>query len=175
MMSDDLTALIFELQRAPTPADKAKALARAWRTVRGLKPAERRLLAREVGFDGAEELIDGLGGSERGIFAPAAVLEALQKRGVDAHAWDPRERSMVDFGTAGFDRAWIALHGPGGEDGSTRASGNLRPQQRHCRRRVPGAAHPAGTCDRPGRHSGRRYCRRSPALRLAPRRASRPS
>ena len=48
----------------------------------------------------------------------AAVLEALQSSGVDAHAWDPAEKSMTDFTTAGFDRVWIALHGPGGEDGA---------------------------------------------------------
>jgi len=48
----------------------------------------------------------------------AAVLEGLQSRGVDAHAWDPAEKSMTDFTTAGFDRVWIALHGPGGEDGA---------------------------------------------------------
>ncbi len=78
-MNDDLTALVFELQRAPSATDKAKVLARAWRTVRGLKPVERRLLAREVGFDGAEELIEGLSGKDRGVFAPAAVLEAIGK------------------------------------------------------------------------------------------------
>jgi len=48
----------------------------------------------------------------------AAVLKALQSLGVDAHAWDPAEHSMAEFATAGFDRAWIALHGPGGEDGA---------------------------------------------------------
>ena len=48
----------------------------------------------------------------------AAVLEALQSRDVDAHAWDPAEKSMAEFGAAGFDRVWIALHGPGGEDGA---------------------------------------------------------
>ncbi len=48
----------------------------------------------------------------------AAVLEALQSKGVDAHPWDPAENSMAEFATAGFDRVWIALHGPGGEDGS---------------------------------------------------------
>lgn len=48
----------------------------------------------------------------------AAVLEALRSRGVDAHPWDPAEKSMTDFAAAGFDRAWIALHGPGGEDGA---------------------------------------------------------
>jgi D-alanine-D-alanine ligase len=48
----------------------------------------------------------------------AAVLAALKSRGVNAVGWDPAERSMQSFGEAGFDRAWIALHGPGGEDGS---------------------------------------------------------
>ncbi len=48
----------------------------------------------------------------------AAVLAALQSGGVDAHAWDPAEKSMPEFAAAGFDRAWIALHGPGGEDGA---------------------------------------------------------
>ncbi len=48
----------------------------------------------------------------------AAVLDALQAKGVDAHAWDPAEKPMADFANAGFDRVWIALHGPGGEDGT---------------------------------------------------------
>lgn len=48
----------------------------------------------------------------------AAVLKALQSKGVDAHAWDPAEHSMTEFAAAGFDRVWIALHGPGGEDGA---------------------------------------------------------
>lgn len=48
----------------------------------------------------------------------AAVLKALQARGVDASAWDPAERPLVEFANAGFDRVWIALHGPGGEDGA---------------------------------------------------------
>lgn len=48
----------------------------------------------------------------------AAVLEALLSRGVDAHAWDPADHTLSDFAAAGFDRVWIALHGPGGEDGA---------------------------------------------------------
>lgn len=48
----------------------------------------------------------------------AAVLKALQSKGVDARAWDPAEKSMAEFAGAGFDRVWIALHGPGGEDGA---------------------------------------------------------
>ena len=47
-----------------------------------------------------------------------AVLAALERRGVDAAAWDPAGRSLVEFAREGFDRVWIALHGPGGEDGS---------------------------------------------------------
>jgi D-alanine-D-alanine ligase len=47
-----------------------------------------------------------------------AVLTALKSLAVDAHAWDPAEKDMADFATAGFDRVWIALHGPGGEDGA---------------------------------------------------------
>lgn len=48
----------------------------------------------------------------------AAVLDALRSRDVDAHGWDPAEKTMTDFEAAGFDRVWIALHGPGGEDGA---------------------------------------------------------
>jgi len=47
-----------------------------------------------------------------------AVLAALRKQGVDAFGWDPAERTMREFADAGFDRVWIALHGPGGEDGA---------------------------------------------------------
>jgi len=47
-----------------------------------------------------------------------AVLNALQGRGVDAHPWDPAAHSLSEFAAAGFDRVWIALHGPGGEDGA---------------------------------------------------------
>ena len=55
--------------------------------------------------------------SERDIslLSGNAVLEALQRRGVDAHAFDPRDCSLA---TLAVDRVWIALHGPGGEDGT---------------------------------------------------------
>ncbi len=58
--------------------------------------------------------------SERAVSIDSgrAVLRALQSRGVDAHAWDPAESDLTEFAGAGFDRAWIALHGPGGEDGA---------------------------------------------------------
>ncbi len=47
-----------------------------------------------------------------------AVLAALQRRGVDAHAFDPKDRSLTELVSGRFQRAWIALHGPGGEDGT---------------------------------------------------------
>ena len=63
-----------------------------------------------------------LGGdsSERevSLHTGAAVLDALRNRDVDAHAWDPAEEPMDAFAAAGFARVWIALHGPGGEDGA---------------------------------------------------------
>ena len=55
---------------------------------------------------------------EISLLTGAAVLAALQRRGVDAHPVDPRETPLSELVTRGFDRAWIALHGPGGEDGT---------------------------------------------------------
>lgn len=47
-----------------------------------------------------------------------AVLQALQAAGVDAHALDPAAAQFrVDLLQGGFARAFIALHGRGGEDG----------------------------------------------------------
>ena len=44
------------------------------------------------------------------------VLAALRRQGVDAHAFDPADRQLDDL--AGFARAFIALHGRYGEDGT---------------------------------------------------------
>ena len=51
-----------------------------------------------------------------------AVLDALLRRGVDAHALDPRDRSLGELVSERFDRVWIALHGPGGEDGTVQGA-----------------------------------------------------
>jgi D-alanine-D-alanine ligase len=48
----------------------------------------------------------------------AAVLAALLRRGVDAQGFDPREQPLLQLLNAGIERVWIALHGPGGEDGT---------------------------------------------------------
>lgn len=44
-----------------------------------------------------------------------AVLEALVRSGVNAEGFDPQERSVTEL--VGYDRAFIVLHGRGGEDG----------------------------------------------------------
>lgn len=44
-----------------------------------------------------------------------AVLEALVRSGVTAEAFDPKERSVTEL--IHYDRAFIVLHGRGGEDG----------------------------------------------------------
>lgn len=46
-----------------------------------------------------------------------AVLAALRDSGIDAHTFDPRDTSLTELVEQGFDRAFIALHGRGGEDG----------------------------------------------------------
>jgi D-alanine-D-alanine ligase len=46
-----------------------------------------------------------------------AVLNALLARGIDAHPLDPDERLLEYLRVGGFARAFIILHGRGGEDG----------------------------------------------------------
>ncbi len=46
------------------------------------------------------------------------VLNALRSKGVDAHAFDPRDRHLEDLARESFDRVFIALHGRYGEDGT---------------------------------------------------------
>jgi len=45
-----------------------------------------------------------------------AVLQALQQAGVNAEAFDPVDRNIGDV--KAYDRAFIVLHGRGGEDGT---------------------------------------------------------
>jgi D-alanine-D-alanine ligase len=52
------------------------------------------------------------------IMSGTGVLNALRSRGVDAHAFDPAERSIAELAAEEFDRVFIALHGRYGEDGS---------------------------------------------------------
>lgn len=56
------------------------------------------------------------GEREVSIKSGSAVLAALQRQGVDAHAFDPATRPLQEL--EGFDVAMINLHGRFGEDGS---------------------------------------------------------
>ncbi|MCS6948572.1 MAG: D-alanine--D-alanine ligase [Steroidobacteraceae bacterium] len=62
----------------------------------------------------------GGGSAEREIslLTGQAVLAALRRRGVDAEPFDPAQRPLDALVAERFDRVWIALHGPGGEDGT---------------------------------------------------------
>ena len=50
------------------------------------------------------------------------VLEALLRQGVDAHAFDPAQHSVVELAQGKYDRAFIALHGRFGEDGTVQGA-----------------------------------------------------
>lgn len=51
----------------------------------------------------------------------AAVIAALQEAGIDYVALDVGVNAIADIQSAQLDRAFIALHGPGGEDGRIQA------------------------------------------------------
>lgn len=55
---------------------------------------------------------------EVSIMSGNGVLQALKSRGVDAHLFDPAERSLAELAAEKFDRVFIALHGRYGEDGT---------------------------------------------------------
>lgn len=51
-----------------------------------------------------------------------AVLGALRGRGVDAYPFDPAEQVLEELLRQGFNRAFIALHGRFGEDGTVQGA-----------------------------------------------------
>lgn len=56
------------------------------------------------------------GEREISLKSGSAVLAALRRQGVDAHAFDPATRDLHELDQ--FDRAFISLHGRFGEDGT---------------------------------------------------------
>jgi D-alanine-D-alanine ligase len=62
----------------------------------------------------------GGGSAERAVSLKSGerVLAALKAKNVNAHAFDPKERGIDALIAERFDRAFIALHGRYGEDGS---------------------------------------------------------
>jgi len=67
-----------------------------------------------------------MGGSsaerEVSLMSGGGVLKALLSKGVDAHAFDPSQRSLDELKREGFDRCFIALHGRHGEDGTVQGA-----------------------------------------------------
>ncbi|WP_188706689.1 D-alanine--D-alanine ligase [Silvimonas iriomotensis] len=59
---------------------------------------------------------------EVSLMSGAGVLAALQSRGIDAHKFDPAEKPLLALKDEGFDRVFIILHGPFGEDGTVQGA-----------------------------------------------------
>ncbi|HVL57871.1 MAG TPA: D-alanine--D-alanine ligase, partial [Burkholderiaceae bacterium] len=59
---------------------------------------------------------------EVSLMSGNAVLRALRERGIDAHAFDPAQRSLDELKRERFERAFIALHGRFGEDGTVQGA-----------------------------------------------------
>jgi D-alanine-D-alanine ligase len=55
---------------------------------------------------------------EVSMMSGSGVLAALRSKGIDAHPFDPAERSLAELAAEKFDRVFIALHGRYGEDGT---------------------------------------------------------
>jgi D-alanine-D-alanine ligase len=73
---------------------------------------------------GRVAVLYGGASSERevSLLSGTAVLAALLRRGVDALGFDPAERPLSELLVLKVDRVWIALHGPGGEDGTVQGA-----------------------------------------------------
>jgi D-alanine-D-alanine ligase len=59
---------------------------------------------------------------EVSLMSGSGVLKALQSKGINAHAFDPAERDLVELKRKGFRRCFIALHGRFGEDGTVQGA-----------------------------------------------------
>src|SRR5512146_728992 len=81
---------------------------------RASDPKEFGRVAVLLGGDSSEREISLISGN--------AVLAALGRRGIESAAFDPRERSLLELAAQRFDRVWISLHAPGGEDGTVQGA-----------------------------------------------------
>ncbi len=81
---------------------------------------EQRIIVEDAREFGRVAVMYGGTSSEREVSLDSgtAVIEALKSKGIDASGWDPAKRDLGAFAREKFDRVWIALHGPGGEDGA---------------------------------------------------------
>lgn len=58
---------------------------------------------------------------EQSLMSGRSVVDGLREAGIDAHAIDTRDFSIQSLKEQGFKKAFIALHGRGGEDGTLQA------------------------------------------------------
>ena len=79
-----------------------------------LSPADFGKVAVLMGGKSAEREISLMSGKN--------VLEGLQRKGVDAHAFDPAERELFELKRDGYQRAFLILHGRYGEDGTVQGA-----------------------------------------------------
>ena len=76
-------------------------------------------MSRPEGFGKVAVLLGGRSAErEVSLKSGAMVLAALRSRGIDAHAFDPRDRGLEELIAERFQRVFIALHGRFGEDGT---------------------------------------------------------
>ncbi|WP_035055982.1 D-alanine--D-alanine ligase [Andreprevotia chitinilytica] len=59
---------------------------------------------------------------EVSLMSGSGVLTALLDRGVDAHPFDPSEKPLSALKSEQFDRVFLILHGPFGEDGTVQGA-----------------------------------------------------
>jgi len=59
---------------------------------------------------------------EISLMSGANVLAGLRRQGVDAHAFDPAERPVFELKRDDYQRAFVALHGRYGEDGTVQGA-----------------------------------------------------
>jgi hypothetical protein len=76
-VSDELVWLLHQIRSSSSPIERLKLLARGWRSVRELSADDRRRLARELGIDGAEDLVEQL--ARRGGTSPSNLLSMLHR------------------------------------------------------------------------------------------------
>ena len=78
-------------------------------------------------YSGKVAVLMGGDSAERAVSLDSgmAVLSALLRAGINAHAFDPAETPIWELKNQGFERVMVHLHGRGGEDGTIQAALDL--------------------------------------------------
>jgi hypothetical protein len=104
-VSRHLESLLRELRSARSPLQRMRLVARAWRTVQRLTPAERKDLAARVGVKGFEHVLGKLGREQEGVL-PAEVVRFLER----AETVDPQEAQRWVLGLRDPEHRKRLLH-----------------------------------------------------------------